>query len=1291
MLSKLRALLVLMLVLALAVPPAAFAEEAGSVQSAPIGDANDLNGSGVSDENEVSSAAGAEQTRASVEQTLVTNAANGDSPVQIFTFITDKTSVANGIPVVHGKFKAKINVNTALLIDSVSIIINGKKTNMVPSDQNCTFPCQTYEAAVDIASQPGGEKQAVIAVATASGTYEQAFPIIHHNKAYFNIESPSTYIVADPSLHVKASCQDGRGYDCKIKLNIEFGSRGGGFQVTDYQSSIDQAIHLDRYYNQFKGDEEFLNLVFTAIDSLGQVTTESRTIAVEANPNADKVFDLNDEMLRGVNLDTGKLLLGSGKIKDLNTGQITSPPENIKFTSRSLLDHGVAYYYYGELSIWSWATDKVAKYELTYTDCQNANGDYLTFCTRSTTTPYKQELRVMRVSTGQVDLVETSGFVATSISVSENGAVLYTTTDGSLRQYKNGTRTVVADGTAQPGGAAASTNKGRIEGDTIVYERKTAERTELFAIQPNGSKTRLESSTVFDKFDSIFIHNGWIYYNATDNEGADYTYVIAPSGDKEQIYPQLAGIEAVSDNGQLMTKPGYPMAGSHYLSYVLNGKRELVPVVSHRAQVRWTGGDWHAWEGGALFKLAPPQELNAPVWPAGSKIEIVKEDSTSIELAWNAAYDDSEIAGYQIVTQQGLIDRVPAATRRYSLDKRLYFNSSTFKIIAIDPYGNTAELAGPDLSWTRDITRPKWPAGSALKASETTTRSTELSWPTATDPEGVTAFRVYNGPYLVAEVPASRHTYTIDDLNPNTSYTFRVTAGDKKNNWSDELKTTISTPNEADATAPAWPSGSKLQASDIAPNGAKLTWNSATDNRAVTAYRIMNGANVVATVAAPNLTTTLMSLAPNTTYTLDIAAGDAAGNWTKGPSVTFKTTSLPTDTMKPNWPAGSHAIVTGLTGGSVSLEWTAALDNEAVTGYRITSGMTVVGETPDGTTLAWTVTGLTPKMDYELKIEARDEAGNWSTNGPTVWIRTTGEADAQAPTWPEGSEASAESVTATSAVLKWTAAMDNVAVAGYRIKRGDTVLASTNGPALSRTLANLQPDKDYALTIEAVDAAGNWSANGLTVAFKTLAAEPEGDTAPPTWPSGSKVTSGGTTPYIALISWTPAADNVGVTGYRILNGPTVLAEVDGTTRTRGIEGLTPNTEYTLKVEARDAAGNWSTDGPAITVKTLPKDAPAPDTEAPTWAPGSKVTSGGTTPHIALISWTPASDNIGVTGYRIMSGDTVLAEVDGTTRTKGIEGLKSNTEYALKIEARDAADNWSTGGPTVTVKTLPISS
>ncbi|MFB9328834.1 fibronectin type III domain-containing protein [Paenibacillus aurantiacus] len=60
-----------------------------------------------------------------------------------------------------------------------------------------------------------------------------------------------------------------------------------------------------------------------------------------------------------------------------------------------------------------------------------------------------------------------------------------------------------------------------------------------------------------------------------------------------------------------------------------------------------------------------------------------------------------------------------------------------------------------------------------------------------------------------------------------------------------------------------------------------------------------------------------------------------------------------------------------------------------------------------------------------------------------------------------------------------------------------------------------------------------------------------------------------------------------MTGYRIMNGSTVVSEMDVNTRTKGIEGLQPGTVYTFKIEARDRSGNWSADGPSVTVNTLP--------------------------------------------------------------------------------------------------------
>jgi chitodextrinase len=97
---------------------------------------------------------------------------------------------------------------------------------------------------------------------------------------------------------------------------------------------------------------------------------------------------------------------------------------------------------------------------------------------------------------------------------------------------------------------------------------------------------------------------------------------------------------------------------------------------------------------------------------------------------------------------------------------------------------------------------------------------------------------------------------------------------------------------------------------------------------------------------------------------------------------------------------------------------------------------------------------------------------------------------------------------------------------------------------------------------------------------------PAGDTTPPAWINGvvkaSRVTSSGLT-----LSWSTASDNVAVTGYKIYrsgeNEP--IASTNADTLTVMITGLTESKEYTFKVEAEDAKGNHSVDGPSIRVST----------------------------------------------------------------------------------------------------------
>jgi chitodextrinase len=89
------------------------------------------------------------------------------------------------------------------------------------------------------------------------------------------------------------------------------------------------------------------------------------------------------------------------------------------------------------------------------------------------------------------------------------------------------------------------------------------------------------------------------------------------------------------------------------------------------------------------------------------------------------------------------------------------------------------------------------------------------------------------------------------------------------------------------------------------------------------------------------------------------------------------------------------------------------------------------------------------------------------------------------------------------------------------------------------------------------------------------------DTTPPTAPTGLAVT--GTTATSAALSWSPATDNVGVTGYQIFRGTTMVGTTAGTTFTD--TGLTAATMYGYTVKAVDAAGNVSTASNSVTATT----------------------------------------------------------------------------------------------------------
>ncbi len=95
------------------------------------------------------------------------------------------------------------------------------------------------------------------------------------------------------------------------------------------------------------------------------------------------------------------------------------------------------------------------------------------------------------------------------------------------------------------------------------------------------------------------------------------------------------------------------------------------------------------------------------------------------------------------------------------------------------------------------------------------------------------------------------------------------------------------------------------------------------------------------------------------------------------------------------------------------------------------------------------------------------------------------------------------------------------------------------------------------------------------------------DTAAPSWPSGSRVTLSLDTGSSITLGWTAARDDAAVALYRIYQGGTLVLEVDGAVTTALVSGLSAAHDYAFKVEAVDAAGNASSDGPSVYRDTHP--------------------------------------------------------------------------------------------------------
>ena len=368
-----------------------------------------------------------------------------------------------------------------------------------------------------------------------------------------------------------------------------------------------------------------------------------------------------------------------------------------------------------------------------------------------------------------------------------------------------------------------------------------------------------------------------------------------------------------------------------------------------------------------------------------------------------------------------------------------------------------------------------------------------------------------------------------------------------------------------DVLAPNAPTG--LTATVMASNRIRLNWSAITDacGRAVAAYKVYRGNSNVASVGATTYDD--KNLAPNTPYTYAVTAVDTA-NLESAKSATSSANTPPgADTTPPSVPSGLQGVA--ISGTWINLAWGASQDNSGgsgLAGYDIFRNGAQIGSS---TVASYADSSLISGSTYSYQVRAFDVTGNKSALSNAVTVVTPDTVSPSAPGVPVIS-----AITGTSAVASWSPATDNLGVTGYRysLNAKASWTVSSSSPA---TLGGLSPYTRYTVVVQARDAAGNWGPDA-SIDFTTL------DTVPPGAPGS--ITISGITANAFTANWLPASDNVGVVNYRYsVNGGTSWVSSGGA-RTATVSGLALNTNYTLLVQASDAAGNWGPSASA-SVKT----------------------------------------------------------------------------------------------------------
>jgi len=494
----------------------------------------------------------------------------------------------------------------------------------------------------------------------------------------------------------------------------------------------------------------------------------------------------------------------------------------------------------------------------------------------------------------------------------------------------------------------------------------------------------------------------------------------------------------------------------------------------------------------------------------------------------------------------------------------------------------------------------------------------------------------------------------------------------------------------------------------VSANQINLTWATATDDVAVTAYNVerCQGAGCTAFAQIGTATTVTYSdtgLLSGTSYSYRVRAIDAAGNSGPYSPTATATTLVPLpDTQPPTAPASATA--TAVSSSRIDLTWTAATDNIAVTLYSIErcqdTGCTSFIEVGTTTAPSFSNTGLTAATSYSYRVRATDAAGNAGPYSPTATATTP--SGAPVPIVYVQSNFAVPQTPQSVVPVSFTAAQSagslNVVAIGWSSTTAQvTSVVDSRGNVYAPALA---PTTQTGARSHVIYYAANVAAaptNTVTVTFSTAVAYPDVRiaeyrgiaTVSPVEAAGGASGTGNTSDS-GPITVTTSGLNVLLVGANDVGTVTTAAGAGYTSRVitspNGsiLEDRTVTTAGSYSATAALTSGGWVMQLVAFRGATT-----TPDTQPPT-APASATTTVISSSRID-VAWTGATDNVGVTSYRVErcqgASCATFTEI-GTAATLSYSntGLSPSTSYSYRVRATDSAGNLGPYSPTASATT-----